>query len=132
MKYCVLDKSKICNDCGECLRCDLDPSKQCDNCGKCIQESDPNSEYRSVNYRLSDGELESDGFDDFLDEPIEIGMPAPIEIDPSLIAEWEKRLAESFKSDNEDIGDIAKNMSRFRAVRRRHRRKDQTDCTKSI
>lgn len=128
MKYCVLDKSKICNDCGECLRCDLDPSKLCDNCGKCIRESDPNAEYRSINYRLSDGEFESDGFDDFLDEPIEIGTPAPIEIDPTLVAEWEKRLAESFKSDNEDIVDSAKNMTKLHAIRPRHMRKDQTNC----
>lgn len=125
MKYCVLDKSKICNDCGECLRCDLDPSKQCDNCGKCIQESDPNAEYRSVNYRISDDEFESDEFDAFLDEPIEIGKPAPIEIDPDLVAEWEKRLAESFKSDNEDA---ARNMPKLHAIRPRHMRKDQTDC----
>ena len=37
MKYCVLDKSKICNNCGECdNRCELDPTKICDNCFKCL------------------------------------------------------------------------------------------------
>ena len=36
MKKCVLDESKICNQCGECDICDLDPNKKCDNCGKCI------------------------------------------------------------------------------------------------
>lgn len=128
MKYCVLDKSKICNDCGECFRCDLDPSKQCDNCGKCIQEPNPNAEYRSVNYRISDDEFEGDEFDAFLNEPIEIGKPAPIEIDPNLVAEWEKRLAESFKSDNEDASDATKSMSKLHAIRPRHLRKDQTDC----
>jgi len=38
MKYkvCILNENKICDDCGECDRCDLDPSKLCDNCGKCL------------------------------------------------------------------------------------------------
>jgi len=31
-KLCILDEAKICNDCGECSRCDLDPEKICDNC----------------------------------------------------------------------------------------------------
>jgi len=35
-KFCVLDESKICNDCGECQKCDLDPNKICDNCMKCV------------------------------------------------------------------------------------------------
>ena len=30
-KYCVLDESKVCDDCGECRVCDLDPNKICDN-----------------------------------------------------------------------------------------------------
>lgn len=39
MKYCVLDETKVCNDCGECSVCDLDPNKICDNCMKCVQSS---------------------------------------------------------------------------------------------
>ena len=35
-KLCVLDETKICDDCGECSRCDLDPNKICDNCMKCV------------------------------------------------------------------------------------------------
>ena len=35
-KYCVLDETKLCNDCGECSVCDLDPNKLCDNCMKCL------------------------------------------------------------------------------------------------
>lgn len=35
-KMCVLDGKKLCNDCGECNRCDIDDNKICDNCGKCI------------------------------------------------------------------------------------------------
>ena len=33
---CILDESKLCNDCGECDVCDLDSNRVCDNCGKCI------------------------------------------------------------------------------------------------
>lgn len=36
VKYCVLDETKVCNDCGECSVCDLDPNKICDNCMKCV------------------------------------------------------------------------------------------------
>ena len=35
-KKCMLYDDKLCDDCGECTRCDLDPSKTCDNCMKCI------------------------------------------------------------------------------------------------
>ena len=35
-KYCVLDETKLCDDCGECTVCDLDPNKICDNCMKCM------------------------------------------------------------------------------------------------
>ena len=27
---------KVCDECGECNRCDLDPNKICDNCMKCV------------------------------------------------------------------------------------------------
>ena len=36
-KYCVLDETKLCDDCGECTVCDLDPNKICDNCMKCVK-----------------------------------------------------------------------------------------------
>ena len=36
-KQCVLDETKLCDDCGECSVCDLDPNKICDNCMKCLQ-----------------------------------------------------------------------------------------------
>ena len=36
-KNCVLDESKICNDCGECNICDLNPNKICDNCMECLR-----------------------------------------------------------------------------------------------
>ena len=36
-KMCLLDDSKPCTQCGECVRCDLDPNKICDNCMKCLK-----------------------------------------------------------------------------------------------
>jgi len=44
-KYCVLDETKICDDCGECNVCDLDSNKICDNCMKCIQSG---ADYNAV------------------------------------------------------------------------------------
>lgn len=35
-KMCVLDINKVCNNCGECDKCDLNPNKICNNCGKCL------------------------------------------------------------------------------------------------
>lgn len=35
--FCILDETKLCENCGECEKCDLDPNKYCDNCGKCIE-----------------------------------------------------------------------------------------------
>lgn len=121
MKKCVLYDGKICNDCGECNRCDLDPNKICDNCGKCLQKGD--DEFNSIIYRYpTEAEAEEDNaqhecgcghceedsdfdsteleaFEAFLDEPVELDIPDPIEIDPALAAEWERRLAESFRED---------------------------------
>lgn len=36
-KYCIMYDDHICDNCGECSRCDLDPEKICDNCMKCVQ-----------------------------------------------------------------------------------------------
>ncbi len=33
---CVLNPTKLCDNCGECDRCDYDKNKICDNCGKCL------------------------------------------------------------------------------------------------
>ncbi|MEY7999989.1 hypothetical protein AB8U03_07220 [Clostridium sp. Mt-5] len=35
--YCIFDKNKVCDDCGECKLCDLNSSKKCNNCGKCLE-----------------------------------------------------------------------------------------------
>lgn len=45
MKICVLDDKKICDDCGDCGRCDLNPEKICDNCMKCVKTD---AEYNAV------------------------------------------------------------------------------------
>ncbi len=36
-KLCILQPKKVCNNCGECNKCDLNPSKICNNCGKCLE-----------------------------------------------------------------------------------------------
>lgn len=36
-KICILDSKKICDNCGECDRCDLDSTKKCNNCGRCLE-----------------------------------------------------------------------------------------------
>ena len=38
MKQCIL-YDRTCTECGECSKCVLDPSKICDNCGKCIEDN---------------------------------------------------------------------------------------------
>ena len=130
MKKCVLYDGKVCNDCGECNRCDLDPGKICDNCGKCLQRG--SDEFNSIIYRYpaedenececgcecdhheNGEELNSADFDEFLD---------PIQIDPALAAEWERRLAESFREDarREAASDDA--PKGLYAVRKRRERK---------
>ncbi|SKA76629.1 hypothetical protein SAMN05428976_102320 [Clostridium sp. USBA 49] len=37
MKKCIFNKSKLCNNCGDCYVCDLNSDKKCNNCGKCIE-----------------------------------------------------------------------------------------------
>lgn len=44
-KTCVLIDGKICDECGNCNRCDLDPAKICDNCMKCVRTD---AEYNAV------------------------------------------------------------------------------------
>jgi hypothetical protein len=44
-KICILDDTKICNNCADCEVCDLEPGKVCDNCAKCLDEKD----YSSIN-----------------------------------------------------------------------------------
>lgn len=139
MKKCILYDGKVCNDCGECNRCDIDPNKICDNCGKCLQRG--SDEFNSIIYRYpaedesenerececdhheNGEELNSADFDEFLDEPIELDVPDPIQIDPELAAEWERRLAESFREDARREAASADAPKGLYAVRKRRERK---------
>ena len=114
MKNCILYEGKICNDCGECMRCDLDPNKICDNCGKCLARPD-DDEFLSVVVKaeeldnVDDIEPEDEPdlddenedlteeerlFNAFLDEPIDLQIPEPLEVDAELAAKWEAILAD--------------------------------------
>ena len=44
-KLCILDEGKICDECGECMRCDLNPDKICDNCMECVKS---NADYSAI------------------------------------------------------------------------------------
>ncbi len=44
-KRCVLDETKLCDDCGECNICDLDPHKICDNCMQCLKTG---ADYKAI------------------------------------------------------------------------------------
>lgn len=44
--FCILDETKLCDNCGECDRCDLDSSKICDNCGRCIEVNENYAEIK--------------------------------------------------------------------------------------
>ena len=145
MKYCILNSSKICDDCGECNRCDLDPNKICDNCCKCIErgnqdeiempltslyeamernlnieegmkpfsdeelayendvydeesrceESDFTEEVSEDDFGGSFGDKSGDGFEDELHGEIRDSSEVePLDIDPELMAEWERKLQE--------------------------------------
>ena len=78
--------------------CDLDPTKLCDNCCRCIESG---NEYEEFQIELTDtvstlDELAELPFDfDFGDEEgdeysFDPTNVAPLEIDPVLMAEWEK------------------------------------------
>jgi len=80
--------------------CDLDPTKICDNCCRCISAD---GEYNSVDVldftdRIATleemAELTLDSFDDCVYDPdsIDHSHVAPLDIDPALVAEWERRL----------------------------------------
>ena len=58
-KICVLDESKLCDDCGECSVCDLDPNKICDNCMQCLKTG---ADYAAIEIDeiIDDGSTEYD------------------------------------------------------------------------
>ncbi|MCE5234898.1 MAG: hypothetical protein ABFC62_05385 [Clostridiaceae bacterium] len=96
--------------------CDLDPSKICDNCCKCLEQPE---ELTDVNgYRViaadfcPEEEAESLSepeqvpviaalFRDEEEEEEEIDELGPLDIPPALMAEWEAKLAASFREEEE-------------------------------
>lgn len=92
MKQCLLNEEKLCDDCGECDRCDLDPNKLCDNCCKCL---DAEEEYAEIEVRdvvLDNTEAYlSELYRDEDEEEIDIPFEAP---DPALMRLWEQKLSE--------------------------------------
>ncbi|MBR5949572.1 MAG: hypothetical protein IKZ82_13155 [Clostridia bacterium] len=115
MKKCILYDDRVCNDCGECLVCDLDPNKLCDNCGKCIS-GDDEQEFLSMIVHAEEEESVHDdiiplseediaGLSDeekqllaFIDAPIDLNIPEPLDIDKALYEKWERILAEDAES----------------------------------
>lgn len=118
-RICVLDEEKICDDCGECNRCDLDPNKICDNCCLCIAMEDEGNEFRSMT-------IDAEGI-----SPIRLSKPAvhknarrektpeafsetndeesdePTELTPELVDYWEKKLLEYGEAPADDgFGEI--------------------------
>ena len=136
MKKCILYDDKICNDCGECLRCDLDPNKICDNCGKCLK-TNTNDEFLNLYVRAEDMHVEDSSddrddeelteeekaFNEFLDAPIDLQLPEPLEVDPELAAQWEAILRkyeeEELKEEAPDIQEPE--ISIHGSRKRRHR-----------
>ena len=56
-KMCQLVDGKICDNCGECQRCDLDPEKICDNCMKCVNSG---ADYTAIEiYEILESEDDS-------------------------------------------------------------------------
>ncbi len=93
--------------------CDLDPGKICDNCCKCLDIDKPYNEIEAELLRTdridegNDRELVYDDFEDGADdlsggsfdfyeggegEDCDSSRVPPIDIDPALKAEWERRL----------------------------------------
>ncbi len=78
--------------------CDLDPTKLCDNCCRCIESGE---EYEEFQIELTDTistldelaelpfDFEEDEGDEYSFDPSNV---APLDIDPQLMAEWEKKL----------------------------------------
>lgn len=83
-KYCVLDETKLCDDCGECAVCDLDPNKLCDNCMKCLQTG---ADYNAIEIdEIIDDQISGGMYDQLRrdieeggeDEPFDCFKPRPI------------------------------------------------------
>lgn len=121
-RICILDETKICDDCGECDRCDLDPNKICDNCCLCIAMEDEGKEFRSLTVNKDSFSVFSKPVRDVAPlykkaepkkkscEPEFIDEDEPEELTPELIEQWERILIEHGEAPADDgFGEIEVN-----------------------
>jgi hypothetical protein len=69
-KKCIFNKESNCTNCGECDICDLDKNKICDSCGKCLKNTE-DKEYRTLGIDSILDEDYSDADIDFENEDID-------------------------------------------------------------
>ncbi len=96
--------------------CDLDSNKICDNCCKCLEQSDEpinDSGYRVITAKFRAEDTEKYGvereqesaiaalFQEEGNDTEEYDEIDPLDIPPDLMAEWEAKLAASFRMDEE-------------------------------
>ncbi len=107
--------------------CDLDPNKICDNCCKCLEEpgelTDENG-YRVIVAEFSTEDAEENALEREQESAIaalfqgdggdedEFDELDPLNIPPELMAEWEAKLAASFREDEENKPQIKLKGSR--------------------
>ena len=138
-RMCLLDETKVCDDCGECDRCDLDPNKICDNCCKCIAMEDEGNEFRSRTI-MRGGMKKEEGTEPFIAPLYKKKAPAPkreeysfdpagepTELTPELVEYWEKVLIEHGEAPADDgFGEIEVNtripVSGKRSITKRHKK----------
>lgn len=135
VRMCLLDETKVCDDCGECDRCDLDPNKICDNCCKCIAMEDEGKEFRS---RIIDRDRGFTGNPPDVAPLYKRSVPKhdgmtewdstkePTELTPELVEYWEKVLIEHGEAPADDgFGEIEVNarvpVSGKRKITARHK-----------
>lgn len=116
-RLCLLDETKVCDDCGECNRCDLDPNKICDNCCKCLALEDGDDEFRTVTIDGKTGRAKLNGASRASQKAGGASKPAPLsfesgdeptELTPELVAYWEQKLMEYGEAPADDgFGEIA-------------------------
>ncbi len=80
--------------------CDLDPKKICDNCCKCIEKKD--ADYRGVKAEFDESTMRVYYAEE--EDAMLADLP-PMDIDPDLVEEWEKKLREA------ELADAGKNQA---------------------
>ncbi|OFI07754.1 hypothetical protein CLOACE_01020 [Clostridium acetireducens DSM 10703] len=55
-KLCIFNSNKVCNNCGDCIKCDLDKNKTCNNCGKCLELEGYDLKAIKINEIIEDSE----------------------------------------------------------------------------